>query len=137
MFVPGLPKPGQNITFHLVDGQQCLATSSILLAAIRNMARQRGQHDLADEIHELYLIHPKKKGEQHYRLLPKERDHDSYLSLVTGHGKPAGLMADALRYFEYKLSNYSAGAPERLRQVFDTVCQRFEFMCAILETENA
>ena len=47
VFVPGLPQPGQNIKFHLVDGQQRLATLSILLAALRNVARQRGQPDLA------------------------------------------------------------------------------------------
>ncbi|OQW62436.1 MAG: hypothetical protein BVN28_05245 [Nitrospira sp. ST-bin4] len=137
VFVPGLPQPGQHTTFHLIDGQQRLTTSSVLLVAIRNIARQVGQPDLADEIHQYYLVHPLKKGEHHYRLLPKERDHDSYLSLVTGNGKATGRMADALAYFEEQLSNFVVDAPERLRFVFDTVCQRFEFMCATLETENA
>ncbi len=27
-------------------------------------------------------------------------------------------------------------SPDRLRQVFDTLCQRLEFMCATLEAEN-
>lgn len=137
VFVPGLAQPGQHNTFHMIDGQQRLTTSSILLAAIRNVARQLGQSDLADEIHHYYLVHPLKKGEQHYRLLPKERDHDSYLSLVTMAGEPTGRMADALTYFEEQLSALAGDAPERLRQVFDTVCQRFEFMCATLEAENA
>lgn len=137
VFVPGLPQPGQHTTFHLIDGQQRLTTSSILLVAIRNVARQMSQPDLADEIHQYYLVHPLKKGEQHYRLLPKERDHDSYLSLVTGEGQPTGRIADALAYFEERLSNFVADAPERLRSVFETACQRFEFMCATLEAENA
>ena len=46
-------------------------------------------------------------------------------------------MADALAYFEEQLSNHTDDAPERIRHVFDTVCQRFEFMCATLEAENA
>jgi len=137
VFVPGLAQPGQHTTFHLIDGQQRLTTSSILLTAVRNVARQTAQPDLADEIHQYYLIHPLKKGEQHYRLLPKERDHDSYLSIVTGEGQPTGRMADALAYFEERLSTFSTDSPERLRQVFDTVCQRLEFMCATLEAENA
>lgn len=137
VFVPGLPQPGQHTTFHLIDGQQRLTTSSILLVAIRNVARQMSQSDLADEIHQYYLVHPLKKGEQHYRLLPKERDHDSYLSLVTGDGQATGRMADALAYFEEQLSNFVVDAAERLRLVFDTACQRFEFMCATLEAENA
>lgn len=137
VFVPGLAQPGQHTTFHTIDGQQRLTTSSILLVAIRNVARQVGQPDLADEIHQYYLVHPLKKGEQHYRLLPKERDHDSYVSLVTGAGQPTGRTADALAYFEERLSSLVADSPDRLRPVFDTVCQRFEFMCATLEAENA
>jgi len=137
VFVPGLAQPGQHTTFHMIDGQQRLATSSILLAAVRNVARQTGQADLADEIHQYYIVHPLKKGEQHFRLLPKERDHDSYLSLVMGGGQPTGRMADALAYFEEQLSALSTDSPQSLRQVFDTVCQRFEFMCATLEAENA
>ncbi len=96
-----------------------------------------GQAELADEIHQYYLVHPLKKGEQHYRLLPKERDHDSYLALVSGQSEPTGRMADALAYFEERLSALAAEDPQRFRSVFDTVCQRFEFMCATLEAENA
>ena len=137
VFVPGLAQPGQHTMFHLIDGQQRLTTSSILLAAIRNVARQQGQTELAEEIQQYYLIHPLKKGEQRYRLLPKERDHDSYLSLVSGEGQPTGRMADALAYFEERLTSLVTDAPERLRAIFDTVCQRLEFMCATLEAENA
>jgi len=53
-------------------------------------------------------------------------------------GVATGRMADALGYFEEQLSNHSAEEPEpRLRRVFNTVCQRLEFMCATLEAENA
>ena len=137
VFVPGLAQPGQHTTFHLIDGQQRLTTSSLLLAAVRNVARRTDQTDLADEIHQYYLVHPLKKGEQHYRLLPKERDHDSYLALVTNQGQSFGRVADALAYFEERVSTFAADSPEHLRRVFDTVCQRLEFMCATLEAENA
>ena len=46
-------------------------------------------------------------------------------------------MADALSYFEEKTVNLAAGVPERLREIFDTLIQRLEFMCATLEAENA
>lgn len=137
VFVPGLAQPGQHTTFHLIDGQQRLTTSSIVLAAVRNVARAAGQVDLADEIHQYYLVHPLKKGEQHYRLLPKERDHDSYLTIVSGQGEPSGPMADALAYFEERLLALPTEDSQRFRSVFDTLCQRFEFMCATLEAENA
>ena len=82
-------------------------------------------------------MHPRKTAEQHYRLLPKERDHDSYVAIVEGSGAPTGRLADALAFFEEKLSSLAADAPEPLRQIFDVMCQRFEFMCATLEAENA
>lgn len=137
VFVPGIAQPGQHATFYLIDGQQRLTTACLILAALRNVAREANQNDLADEIHQYYLTHPLKKGEQHYRLLPKERDHDSYLSIVSEEGQPTGRMADALSFFEEKLSASETEAPASLRHLFDTLCQRLEFMCATLESENA
>jgi hypothetical protein len=134
VFFPELAQPGQNTSFHLIDGQQRLATSSILLAAIRNVARQTDQNELADEIHQDYLVHHRKKGDQYYRLFPKERDHDSYLAIISGQGEPTGRMGDALAYFDEQLVSYAAEQADQsvdgLRRAFDTVRQRFEFMCA-------
>lgn len=137
VFVPGLPQPGQNTTFHLIDGQQRLTTLSILLAAIRNVARDSGQDEFADEVHQYYLVHPIKKGEQHYRLLPKERDHDTYLAIVNDSGEPTGRMVEALAYFESQLVAASGDNAVSLRSIFDTVTQRLEFLCATLEKEDA
>ena len=128
VFFPELAQPGQNTSFHLIDGQQRLSTSSILLAAVRNIARQKEQNELADEIHQDYLVHQRKKGDQHYRLFPKERDHDSYPAIISGQGEPTGRMADALEFFEEQLANYTDEQADGLRRAFDAVRQRFEFM---------
>jgi hypothetical protein len=114
-----------------------LTTSSILLTAIRNVARKMAQSELADEIHQDYLVHPRKVSEQHYRILPKERDHDAYISIISGNSEPKGRMADALAYFEDRLTSMSEQSAEALRNIFNLMCQRFEFMCATLEAENA
>lgn len=137
VFVAGLAQPGQNTTFHLIDGQQRLTTASILLTALRNVARRGGQTELADEIHQYYLVHPLKKGEQHYRVLPKERDHDNYLAIVSEQGSPTGRTAEALAFFETQLTPLIASSPESGRTIFDVVCKRLEFMCATLEQESA
>ena len=136
VFVRGLAQPGQHTTFHLIDGQQRLAMSSILLTAIRNVARQAKDSELAEEIHNDYLVHPRKSGDQHYRLLPKERDHDSYIATLTGEGKATGRVADALAYFEERLTPV-AEAKDGRRQIFNVMSRRLEFMCATLEAENA
>jgi len=137
VFVPGLAQPGQHTRFHMVDGQQRLTTSSILLVALRNVARSAGQTELADEINDLYLVHGRKKGDEHFRLLPKAKDQKNYVAIVTGKGEPAGRMADALDYFEERFKERVESDANGLRPLFDLVCQRLEFMCATLEAENA
>ena len=137
VFVPGLAQPGQHTRFHMVDGQQRLTTSSIMLVALRNVARSAGQVELADEINDDYLVHGRKKGEEHFRLLPKAKDQKNYVAIVTGKGEPSGRMADALDYFEERFKELVDGDPNGLRAIFDLVCQRLEFMCATLEAENA
>lgn len=133
----GVAQPGQNTRFHLIDGQQRLTTTSLLLAAIRNVALREQQAELAQEVNEYYLIHPLKKGENRCRLLPKAQDHDAYLAIIERKEPPAGRMADALAFFEGALAMLAAQDAAALRRMFDTVCQRLEFMCATLESENA
>jgi uncharacterized protein with ParB-like and HNH nuclease domain len=136
VFIPGLPQPGQNTVFHLIDGQQRLTTSSILLIAIRNAARLAAP-ELAAEIEQLYLFHPLKKGDAYYRLLPKDRDHDTYVALLAGTTTQSGRMTDALKYFEDLVTTFANDSAHKLRQLFNTVCQRLDFMCATLEVEDA
>lgn len=135
--MPGLPQPGQHTMFHIIDGQQRITTLSILLAAIRNVARQVRQRDLADEIHEYYLVHPKKKGDEHYRLLPKVRDSRDYKAVIAAKGEPGGRVGQAQIYFEAKLAGAAEAGDSRLRDLFNAITQRLEFMSATLETENA
>ena len=107
VFVPGLAQPGQTPGITLSTASSAWPPHPSCLVALRNIARTVGQRKLADEIHHYYLVHPLHKGDEHYRLLPKERDHDSYLSLVNARGEPSGRMADALKYFEESLTAYS------------------------------
>jgi hypothetical protein len=135
--VGGTPQPGQNTRFHLIDGQQRLTTLSLLLIATRNVARRLGDADLAQELHDEYLVHPRKKGEQHYRLLPKEHDQTAFVALVSGKSPLPGRMAQAVAFFERMLAARAEAAPDSPRRLFELVCQRLDFMGATLESENA
>ena len=135
--VGGTPQPGQNTRFHLIDGQQRLTTLSLLLIATRNVARRLGDTDLAQELHDDYLVHPRKKGEQHYRLLPKEHDQTAFVALVSGKPPLPGRMAQAVAFFERMLAARVEAAPDSPRRLFEVVCQRLDFMGATLESENA
>lgn len=133
----GVVLPGQNPRFHLIDGQQRLTTASILLASIRNVARRLEDSDLANEVDQFYLFHPLRKGEHRFRLLPKATDAAAFIAIVEGREPAAGRMADALTYFDEAISNAAAADGDAPRRMFNTVCQRLEFMCATLESENA
>lgn len=133
----GTAQPGQHTRFHLIDGQQRLTTTSLLLAAIRNVAKRTDQHELAKEIHDYFLVHPLKKGENRYRLLPKAQDAANFTAIIDEKVGAVGRTADAVAWFEAKVAELTKEDPEHLRALFDTVCQRLEFMCATLETENA
>src|SRR5688572_24645424 len=54
--------PGEVTPYQLIDGQQRLTTISLMLCAIRDLAKQQGLHDLAGEIDEDYLLHKRRKG---------------------------------------------------------------------------
>jgi uncharacterized protein with ParB-like and HNH nuclease domain len=130
VFVPGLAQPGQHTRFHMVDGQQRLTTSSIMLVALRNVAHNLGQTDLSGEINDFYLVHERKKGDEHFRLLPKAKDEKNYVAIVTGKGESSGRIADALDYFEERFREAADVDAGSLRMLFDLVSQRLEFMCA-------
>jgi len=137
VFVPGVPTPGQDYSrFHLVDGQQRLTTSSLLMIALRNVARQLKQDELARRIHGQYIVHAFEDGQEDQRLIPKSGDATAYAALVRS--QPAkGRMTDALAYFEARLLDVAAQDPSKLRAVLSAAAQRFEFMCATLQAENA
>lgn len=133
----GIALPGQANRYFLIDGQQRLTTLTLLLVALRNVARSRGDEDFAGEIEDNYLIHSRKRDEQRYRILPKELDRDALLAIIDSKPHQPGRMAEALSYFEVELQGLEGDAGQTLPELFHIVCQRLEFMSAVLDGENA
>lgn len=137
VFVPGVPTPGQDYSrFHLVDGQQRLTTSSLLMLALRNVARRLGQEELARRIHGNYLVHLLDDGKQDCRLVPKAQDGVVFTALVRDRAA-SGRMADGLAFFEGRIAQAAEADIGALKRVLGAAAQRFEFMCATLQAENA
>lgn len=90
--------------FLLIDGQQRLTTLFILLALLRDRAREMGEVELADEINDRLLINRYKKGDDYYRLLPTQVDRGSFMRIIrsepVGEGDQVGAARD---FFERKL----------------------------------
>lgn len=94
----GVPK------FLLIDGQQRLTTTFILLILLRDSARRDGRAELADEIEQTLLVNRFKKGDDHAKLLPTQADRPAFLQLVQGSGTiPSGRLGAAYSYLDRKL----------------------------------
>ena len=85
---PFNPVPGEVTPYQLIDGQQRLATLTVALAALRDVARLNALESVSDEIHEDYLIHRRRQGVQRFKVVPRLGDRSDYESIIEG--SPAG-----------------------------------------------
>ena len=76
--------PGELPRYLLIDGQQRLTTLSLILTALRDVAREHGLGDLAAEVQEDYLTHKRKTDLQHYKILPRVEDRAVLIGLING-----------------------------------------------------
>src|SRR5262249_42061374 len=94
----GVPK------YLLIDGQQRLTTTFILLTLLRDTARREGRAELADEIEQTLLVNRFKKGDDHVKLLPTQADRPAFLQLVQEPGTiPSGRIGGAYSFLERRL----------------------------------
>ena len=96
------PEPGAAgvvTTIRVVDGQQRLATVSILLAAIAERLGREGECDgwTAEIIHTDRLTNPGKSPDKVRKLRLQGGDEDEYRAVLAGHGDGSGAVAQAWR----------------------------------------
>jgi uncharacterized protein with ParB-like and HNH nuclease domain len=72
--IPGTSVPQGVAKYVLIDGQQRVTTLMILLAALRDLARESGDDRRADMVHNLYLTNQYQEKLEHYKLLPTQGD---------------------------------------------------------------
>lgn len=119
--------PAGVVRWLVVDGQQRLTTLSLLLCAIRDHV----QHDdpqLAEKIHEHYLVNKYASGEERYRLLPTQEDRTSWIALVERYPDAGGedRIGAAYRFFLRKLQELDDPEDEHdIRHVEQTITTRF------------
>jgi len=86
VFSPIPKNPGEVTRFMVIDGQQRLITIELILCAIRDIAYEKGWDKRAEEIENSYLVHQYKTGKDHYKVYPRLRDRDSYISIIDRQG---------------------------------------------------
>ena len=66
-----------------------------MLAAIRNIAKEQGLNDLAEEIHETLLVNKHKKNNEFYKFIPTNIDMEAFRAIIMGE--------DLSKFIEHKL----------------------------------
>jgi hypothetical protein len=132
--------PGEVPAYQLIDGQQRLATLTLMLSALRDVALEHGLGDLAEEVTEDYLIHKRKKGLQRYKVVPRIGDREALIAVIEGkiekeHQK-FGVFR-AWRFFHAQTAVWAADDPEaRLRKLFVAVTGRLSLVVVTIDGEN-
>lgn len=78
----------------VIDGQQRLTTSTLLIAALAKHFESEGVGELlqafsAKKLRNYYLVNPDEEGERHFKLLLSETDKDTLLSILQTSPSPA------------------------------------------------
>lgn len=78
----------------VIDGQQRLTTSTLLIAALAKHFETKGLSELLDtfshkKLRNYYLLNPDEEGERHFKLILSETDKDTLLALLQGAPMPA------------------------------------------------
>jgi len=129
VFVAETPLPNKPLTYQVIDGQQRLVTLSILLCALRDVAKNHGFDSLSSEITNNYLTHPFKKNEERFRLYPRWRDRDYYVAAVDQRAVSGDGIGNALEFFTKQVNALpESDDKDVLSNLFNMVCRRLNFV---------
>lgn len=70
--IPAKSVPEGVAKFLLIDGQQRITTVYLILMAIKDLYKERGEQEKYEEIKNIYLVNPYKRGNDYYKLIEKD-----------------------------------------------------------------
>lgn len=90
----GLSNVVQQEALLVIDGQQRLTTSTLLIAALAKHFESKGVGELletfsAKKLRNYYLLNPDEEGERHFKLLLSETDKETLLAILQNSPMPA------------------------------------------------
>ncbi len=121
--------------FLLIDGQQRLTTILIILACIRDLARDKGQ--LAEKIDNLYLKNQYSEDRNRHKLLPTQIDMDAFRGVLDGKMGAKSPVSEVYNFFNRKLRQSLKGDDAmNLEQVLETVIDRLVFASIVIDKDD-
>jgi len=95
---------------EIIDGQQRLVTTALLLAAMRDFSSDEEEIQLTEEC----LFNLQRKGDERLKLQLGRYDHDNFVSIVEGEGpKVQGLLGAGYRWFLNEIERLHRRDPKR------------------------
>jgi uncharacterized protein with ParB-like and HNH nuclease domain len=129
----GLPSHAQR--FAVVDGQQRLATLTVLLIAIRDLLGEQTSQGKRDELTRQLFENADKDPGHKARLVMQEGDEPSLRALVEGKPAPKSTITDCHRFFTKLLRPETS---ERLLDLVSLIQTRLDLVWISLEeSDNA
>ena len=132
--------PGNSSAFQLIDGQQRITTLTILLSAIRDVARSRRLSDFAEEVTEDFLLFKRKQGSERYKVLPRLGDREVSTAMIEGHDMAAfadSRVYEAWKYFHRHVQHLSReDTDKQLRKLLDVIATRLNLVAVLIDGEN-
>ncbi len=138
---PFEPFPGES-KFQLIDGQQRMTTLSVLLAALRDVARERGEENVEAEINEDFLVHKRGKGWDRLKILPRAGDREVLRGIIEGDvtkEMKRQRLYRAYRYFRRMLERHVEGleqARPELRRFLAALTRQLSLVVITIDGEN-
>ena len=132
--------PGDGPRYQLIDGQQRLTTLTLALAALRDIARLKDLADLAEEIHEDFLVHRRRQDLQRFKVVPRLEDRHNYELAIDGRapGVVAGTgIIGCHSFFKRAWRNPVADAGESMaRRILTALTARLSLVAITVDGEN-
>ena len=132
--------PGNSSIFQLIDGQQRITTLTILLAAIRDVARSRNLNDFAEEVTENYLLFKRKQGSDRYKVLPRLGDREVLMAMIEGHDMTpfaTSRVFEAWKYFHRHVQHFSRkDTQKQLARLLEVITTRLNLVAVLIDGEN-
>jgi uncharacterized protein with ParB-like and HNH nuclease domain/predicted transport protein len=134
VLIPARSVPEGVTKYSLIDGQQRYTTISILFAALRQVALQKKEERLAEEIYKRFLINEFADGDDYFKLLPTQGDREHYKNIIRGQisNDDDARLAKAYRYFESEIRRADIEA----RKIKDVVEKSLSIVRVLLDEKE-
>ena len=132
--MPTVSVPEGVTKYLLIDDQQRLTTTFILLALIRNVAITKDNKELAAEVQNTLLVNPYKTGNDFFKLQPTQGDRDIFHAFINSTMVPekASAILSAYRFFERQLKK----KPLDIEKLKSVICRSLSAVSIVLEPND-